>query len=76
MQRAAEELRTAGLIAGRHFTNAGRAVLEKLVAARRAHLTEVLAQWAPGERPELADLLRRLVNEAVPNVQPGDEVVV
>jgi EmrB/QacA subfamily drug resistance transporter len=69
LQRAAEELQTAGLVADRRFTKAGSTVLEKLVAARRAHLTEVLSQWRPGEQQELADLLRRLVSEAVPNVR-------
>jgi hypothetical protein len=43
--------------------------LSKLVAARRAHLAEVFAEWDPARREELAAVMRRLAEELVPKVQ-------
>ena len=51
------------------LTRAGCAVLTKLVAARRAHLAELFADWGPSRREELAVLLHRLADELVPDVQ-------
>jgi DNA-binding MarR family transcriptional regulator len=51
------------------LTRAGCAVLTKLVAARREHLSELFADWGPTRREELALLLRRLADELVPDVQ-------
>ena len=51
------------------LTRAGCAVLTKLVAARREHLSELFADWGPNRREELAVLLRRLADELVPDVQ-------
>jgi hypothetical protein len=75
LRRAADDLRAHGWIAdgaalGRP-TPAGCAVFEKIVAARRAHLSEVFSQWTPGEQRSLADLLRRLVPDMVPSGTPG-----
>ena len=51
------------------LTRAGCAVLTKLIAARRAHLAELFADWGPSRREELAALLHRLADELVPDVQ-------
>ena len=74
LEAADRELRARGLVeeraapAGpgvhRTLTDAGCAVLEKLVAARREHLREVLAEWQPEQREALAARLRELVPDA------------
>jgi DNA-binding MarR family transcriptional regulator len=77
LRRAADELCAAGLIAsvpnggtGRwRLTSTGCAVLDRIVAARRAHLAEVFAQWTPREQQELTALLRRLTTELVPEAR-------
>jgi DNA-binding MarR family transcriptional regulator len=51
------------------LTRRGCEVLTKLVAARRAHLAELFADWGPARREEVASLLRRLADELVPDVQ-------
>jgi DNA-binding MarR family transcriptional regulator len=51
------------------LTRPGCEVLTKLIAARRAHLAELFADWGPTRREELAALLRRLADEIVPDVQ-------
>ena len=51
------------------LTRAGCALLTKLVAARRAHLAELFADWGPSRREEMAALLHRLADELVPDVQ-------
>jgi DNA-binding MarR family transcriptional regulator len=62
---ALAELEAKGLLAGRRATEAGCAVLEKLVDARRSHLTELLAEWGPAKREELAARVRQLSHELV-----------
>jgi EmrB/QacA subfamily drug resistance transporter len=54
---------------GWQLTSAGCQTLSKLVAARRAHLAEVFAEWDPARREELAAVMRRLAEELVPKVQ-------
>jgi EmrB/QacA subfamily drug resistance transporter len=50
--------------AGAHApTPAGRAILERLVAARRARLCEYLEGWSPEQHDELAALLSRLARD-------------
>jgi EmrB/QacA subfamily drug resistance transporter len=74
IRRAADELRVAGLVAGSangthnewKLTASGCTALDQLVAARRAHLDEVFAQWTPEEQKELAALVRRITPELVP----------
>src|SRR5438105_5012 len=51
-----------------NLTAAGCDTLNKLVAARRAHLAELFAEWGPTRREELAAVLRRLADEVVPEV--------
>jgi DNA-binding MarR family transcriptional regulator len=43
--------------------------LNKLVAARRAHLAELFSDWGPSRREELAGVLRRLADELVPEAR-------
>jgi hypothetical protein len=50
-------------------TPAGGEALGALVAARRAHLADVFREWTPGERQELAALLRRLTPQLVPDAR-------
>lgn len=75
---ALDALRTRGLVAERsndgsaagwELTRAGCETLGKLVTARRAHLSEIFAEWDPAKRAELASLMRRLAEELVPKVQ-------
>jgi EmrB/QacA subfamily drug resistance transporter len=49
---------------GRALTEQGRAVMDRLMAARRAHLAELLAEWDPGEE-NAADYLRSAVRGLV-----------
>ena len=49
---------------GRELTSQGRAVMARLVAARRAHLADLLAEWDPGEE-NASDYLRSAVWELV-----------
>ena len=49
---------------GRELTAEGRAVMDRLVAARRAHLADLLAEWDPGEE-NAADYLRTSVRDLV-----------
>ena len=74
---ALDELRAAGMIAdaspgasgGWKVTPQGCSALERIVAARRAHLAEVFGQWSAGEQQELAALVRRLTPELVPDAR-------
>jgi EmrB/QacA subfamily drug resistance transporter len=70
---ALAELRARALIEGSAeawtVTSAGCDALGALVAARRAHLAEVFREWTPGERHELAALLRRLTPQLVPDAR-------
>jgi EmrB/QacA subfamily drug resistance transporter len=79
LRAAAHALESAELIAPdaadasrRHLTKAGCGVLRRFVEARRAHLGEVFAQWSHGEQRDLAELLRRVTSELVPDVQSID----
>jgi EmrB/QacA subfamily drug resistance transporter len=64
---AVDELQAAGLFDGERPTPAGRAMRERLVAARTDGLRTLVADWQPDENPELDPLLRRLADElAVP----------
>jgi DNA-binding MarR family transcriptional regulator len=75
---AIEDLHRRGLIAEERengkasrwrLTKAGCVAMTKLVAARRAHLAELFADWGPARREEIAAMLRRLADELVPDVQ-------
>jgi DNA-binding MarR family transcriptional regulator len=49
---------------GRSLTAQGRVVMDRLVAARRAHLADLLAEWDPGEE-SATDYLRSAVRDLV-----------
>jgi EmrB/QacA subfamily drug resistance transporter len=79
MLAAVEELERRGLIAvargatgaaARTLTDAGCAVLTRLVDARRAHLDELLADWPPATREQMAERLRQ-TRALVPDVRPA-----
>jgi DNA-binding MarR family transcriptional regulator len=48
------------------LTDAGCAIYNRLVAARREHLAELWPEWSPKKREEVADILRRLARELIP----------
>ena len=48
-------------------TAEGCEALQRLAAARREHLGELFAEWDPASHEELAELLRRLSSQLVPN---------
>jgi EmrB/QacA subfamily drug resistance transporter len=77
VERALAELRDRGLVitSGRHqerreLTPEGCAVLGRVVAARRERLTDLVGEWGPERREEMAALLGRLAQELVPDVRP------
>jgi DNA-binding MarR family transcriptional regulator len=84
LRHAADELRAAGLLGDRsdngatgwEVTPPGCEVLERVVAARRAHLEEVFGEWTAEEREDLAAMLRRVTRELVPDVRTGEHRVV
>jgi EmrB/QacA subfamily drug resistance transporter len=71
LRAGAETLERRGLITPQGdrwaITTEGSSHLDRFVAARREHLSEVFAQWSPGEQQELAALLRRVTVELVPD---------
>jgi len=48
------------------LTEAGCEMYNRLVAARREHLAELWPEWSPKKREEVAELLRRLARELIP----------
>jgi EmrB/QacA subfamily drug resistance transporter len=63
------ELEQQGLVTeSRALTPAGRDVLDRLVAARRDGLTELLADWSPERHRELSEFLRRVAGELAQDV--------
>ena len=53
------------------LTAAGEEVLERLVAARRAQLAELFAEWGPEENERIARMLNRLARDLVPEARPA-----
>jgi EmrB/QacA subfamily drug resistance transporter len=51
----------------RELTEAGCAVLARLVVARRARLATLIGEWAPEQRAELAAAIPRISRELVPD---------
>jgi EmrB/QacA subfamily drug resistance transporter len=74
-----EELRQRSLIESRNgngpdrpelaLTPAGCDVLDQLVTARRAHLSELAADWDPSRGPDLTAFLTHAVERVVPSAQ-------
>ena len=76
VRAAVHELQQKGLLVcggrdGRQWklTPSGCETLTKLVAARRAHLAELFADWGPARREEIATMLRRLADELIPDAR-------
>jgi hypothetical protein len=44
-------------------------VLERLVASRRAHLTDLVAEWEASERPDPGLYLRKAVADLIADVR-------
>ncbi|HEY2292120.1 MAG TPA: MFS transporter [Thermoanaerobaculia bacterium] len=71
---ALEELRRRNLIESRPeiaLTPAGCDVLDRLVAARRAHLSELAEDWDPAHHPDMAAFLAQAVQRVVPDARRG-----
>jgi EmrB/QacA subfamily drug resistance transporter len=76
-QEALEELRRRGFVtipradSNHHseLTPAGCRVLDRLVAARRAHLEELAQEWDPSRQNDAAQYLRDAVRDLVPDVR-------
>jgi MFS family permease len=52
-------------------TQAGLAILERLVAARNAGLRELLACWSPERHADLAEFVRRLASDDIGSAAPA-----
>lgn len=53
------------------LTAAGCETYNRLAAARREHLAELWPEWSPKKREEVAEMLRRLTHELVPEIEPA-----
>ena len=51
------------------LTEAGCEVYNRLVAARREHLAGLWPEWFPKKREEVAEILRRLARELIPEAK-------
>jgi EmrB/QacA subfamily drug resistance transporter len=51
------------------LTEPGCEIYNRLVAARRAHLAELWPEWSPKKREEVAEILRRLARELIPEAE-------
>jgi len=75
VESALGELRARGLIAASNaagtsserLTSSGCDVLDRLVSARREHLSELAAEWDPAHRADVADYLRSTARDLIPN---------
>ena len=74
---ALDELRERGLItdigAGaakrEKLTSPGCEVLDRLVSARRAHLSELAQEWDPARGENISDYLRNTVRDLIPDAR-------
>jgi len=65
-----KSLIAAGSVAAVYqLTEAGCEMYNRLVAARREHLAELWPEWSPQKREEVAELLRQLVRELIPEAE-------
>lgn len=65
-----KSLIAAGPIANVYrLTEAGCETYNRLVTARREHLAELWPEWSPKKREEVAEILRRLARELVPEAE-------
>ena len=52
-----------------YLTKAGCEMYNRLAAARREHLAELWPEWSPKKREEVAEILRRLARELIPEAE-------
>jgi DNA-binding MarR family transcriptional regulator len=73
LQQALIELRSQGLVADQSHapTAKGHEVLARLVAARRANLAELLADWSPEQHRDLSEFLRMVAADLVYEAPTG-----
>ena len=65
-----KSLITAGELADVYrLTAAGCEMYNRLVTARREHLAELWPEWSPKKREEVAEILRRLAHELIPEAE-------
>lgn len=65
-----ESLIEAGSVANVYaLTEAGCEIFNRLAAARREHLAELWPEWSPKKREEVAEILRRLARELIPEAE-------
>jgi MFS family permease len=53
-----------------HLTDNGCEVFGRLADARRKNLAELVSEWSPEQRVDIADALNRIARELVPDTQP------
>ena len=53
------------------LTEAGCEIYNRLAATRREHLAELWPEWSPKKREEVAEMLRRLARELIPEAEPA-----
>jgi EmrB/QacA subfamily drug resistance transporter len=53
------------------LTHEGCVIFNQLAEARRAYLAELWPEWSPEKREEVADLIRRLARQLVPDSNTG-----
>lgn len=53
------------------LTEVGCEIYNRLAAARREHLAELWPEWSPKKREEVAEILRRLARELIPEAEPA-----
>ena len=51
------------------LTKAGCEIYNRIAAARREHLAELWPEWSPQKREEVAEILRRLARELIPETE-------
>lgn len=75
LKAATEELLQRSLIAAGRVANvyglteAGCEIYNRLAVARREQLAELWPEWSPKKREEVAELLRRLARELIPEAE-------
>jgi hypothetical protein len=77
VRAAVDELRARGLVTDSDFadphheklTSSGCQVLDRLVDARRAHLSELAREWDPSQGQDISDYLRNAVRDLIPDAR-------
>jgi DNA-binding MarR family transcriptional regulator len=81
LKAATAELLDKSLIAAEadddvyRLTETGCEIYNRLVAARREHLAELWPEWSPKKREEVAEMLRRLARELIPEAEGAGNVI-